>query len=101
GLVDDVEGGRAVFYTGSGRQVAQQAAHRRRAGRRGRLVPPDGVRAEVVGLVLDDAALAEPIPPRFAGPALLGRDDDDAVGRVGAIERCPRRPFDDLDILDV
>ena len=41
------------------------------------------------------------LPLRPAGGALLGRDDDDAVGRLGAVDRAGRGTLEDFDVFDV
>src|SRR5690349_5261206 len=43
----------------------------------------------------------EEIPPWRARFAALGRDDDDAVRRLRAVERCGRRSLHDLNVLDL
>jgi hypothetical protein len=61
----------------------------------------DRVVGRIIRAVLDQAALAVHVPARRAGPALLRRDHDDAVRRVGAVERRGGRTLDDLDRLDL
>src|SRR6185437_14655243 len=51
--------------------------------------------------VVENAAFGESAPPRRAGPALLGRDDDDAVRRIGAVQRRRGRTLHDFDVFDL
>src|SRR6185503_10879956 len=64
-------------------------------------VAPLGPGVRVWVLVLHGALLRGPRPPRVAWTPLLGRDDDDAVRRVGAVERRRTGPLHNFNILNL
>ena len=77
-----------------------QQALDRRVGRR-RTMTEDRVHRRVIVPVLHHALVGVDRPPRATRTPLLRRDDDDAVRRVGAVERRRARPLHDLDVLDL
>src|SRR6185312_4910181 len=98
---DRVIGPKAVLDALAGGNGRQRALPGENQGRTSRGVAGEGVVVGVVMTVVENAAFGESAPPRRAGPALLGRDDDDAVGRIGAVERGRGRTFHDLDVFDL
>src|SRR5690606_8574759 len=99
-----VEAGEAVTHAGARRDLAEEALHRvrRRGGRAGGGTgAPGAVGGGIAVLVGDRRLLGVVRPLRPAGDAALGGDDDDAVRRVGAVQRGGRRPADDLHRRDL
>src|SRR6185503_1161408 len=92
---------KAVLDAGPGGDRRQRALARLNEQRARRAVARERVVREVVVHVIEDAALDEAIPARGARAALLRRDDHDAVGGVGAVQRGRRRTLHDLDVLDL
>src|SRR6185437_7519888 len=98
---DRVVGTKAVLDALAGGNRRQRALPGENQGRTSRGVAGEGVVVGVVMTVVENAAFGESTPPRRAGPTLLGRDDDDAVRGIGAVECGRGRALHDLDVFDL
>src|SRR4029453_12400155 len=83
-VLEEVEARDRILGAGRGEHLAQETLRGVRPRRGG---APAANGGGVVVVVLDESLLDIRVPDRLASLPLLGLDDDDAVGGVGAIER--------------